>query len=147
VPRIGVEIIVEIPSIPITPSSSSLAATRARGRRGRDLTCRYDVVDAGYLLSADAIAGPAEQRAVIQFRHRRVRDDGGRAGPRDVTRRNVDALGGVVEGPSELHLRRIRVHLAGYVRLLLLRHAVDLRLIRLARRGDCGQSRVGNAAR
>lgn len=51
--------------------------------------------------------------------------------------RHVDTLGGVIEGPAELHFRRIRVHLAGYIRFLLLRHAVDLRLIRLARGRDC----------
>lgn len=52
--------------------------------------------------------------------------------------RNVDTLGGVIEGPLELHFRWICIHLAGYIRLLLFRHTVDFRLVRLARRGDCG---------
>lgn len=56
--------------------------------------------------------------------------------------RHFDTLGGVIEGPMELHFRRIRVHLAGYIRLLLLRHAVDLRLVRLARGRDCGVMKV-----
>lgn len=85
---------------------------------------------------SNSIGGPAEQRAIIQFGHGRVRDDGGCAGPGDMTGGNVDALGGIVEGPAELNLGRVRVHLARYVCLFLLRHAVNLRLIRLAGRRD-----------
>lgn len=81
---------------------------------------------------SNSIGGPAEQRAVIQFRHRCVRDDGGCARPGDMTGGHVDTLGGIVEGPTELDLGGVRVHLAGYVCLFLFRHAVHLRLIRFA---------------
>lgn len=81
---------------------------------------------------SNSIGGPAEQRAVIQFRHRCVRDDRGCAGPGDMTGGHVDTLGGIVEGPTELNLGGVRVHLAGYVCLFLFRHAVHLRLIRFA---------------
>ena len=81
---------------------------------------------------SNSIGGPAEQRAIIQFGHGCVRDDGGCAGPGDMTGGNVDALGGIVERPAELNLRRVRVHLARYVCLFLFRHPVNLRLIRLA---------------
>lgn len=81
---------------------------------------------------SNSIGGPAEQRAVIQFRHRCVWDDGGCAGPGDMTGGHVDTLGGIVEGPTELNLGGVRVHLAGYVCLFLFRHAVHLRLIRFA---------------
>lgn len=79
-----------------------------------------------------SIGGPAEQRAVIQFRHGCVRDDRGCASPGDMTRGYVDTLGGIVEGPAELNLRRVRVHLARYVCLFLFRHSMNLRLIRFA---------------
>lgn len=58
--------------------------------------------------------------------------------------RNVDTLGGVIEGPLELHFRRICIYLAGYIRLLLFRHTMHLRLVRLARRGDCGTRKTND---
>lgn len=101
------------------------------------LTCGYDVIDAGSLLSSNAIPGPAEKRAVVKLDGGHVGGNGGGTGRGYVASVEVDAVRWVVEGPSEVDLGRIGVNLAGYVRLLLFRYPVDLRLVGLARRRDC----------
>lgn len=87
-------------------------------------------------MSSDLIGRPAEQGAVVHLDLRLVARGRGRTGPRDVLTLELYALGGVVEGPSELYLGRIGVYLAGYAGLLLLRHAVNRGLVGLAGRGD-----------
>lgn len=57
--------------------------------------------DAGLALVADPVGCPAEQRAVVQLRHRRVREPTLGAGLRDQPRLHVDAVRRVVERPAE----------------------------------------------
>jgi hypothetical protein len=77
---------------------------------GTHCTCWYDVEDTRSFLHAQFIATPAEQSAVVKFRHGSV---GGRAtGPvrSEVRSGNIDDLGCVVELPGEVDsVLRIRL--------------------------------------
>lgn len=111
-------------------------------KNGLELNARLtggdDVKDAGQSLVSDLVGGVAQQSPVIEFGHRGVGDDAGRAAPGDVRRRDIDGIRGVVEGPAELHVRGVSVHLADDLGPFLLGHPVDPRLVRLATRCDCG---------
>lgn len=101
-----------------------------KGRCPFPLTSCYDVIKAGRFLLADPIGGRAQERAVVQLRHRLVRDNGGGAVTRYVTGGHIDTLRRIVERPLELDVGRIRVHHALDLGRLVFGDPVHSRLIR-----------------
>jgi hypothetical protein len=81
---------------------------------------------------ADAVRGPTQECAIIQFSHRGVGDDTRGACSGNVGRSNIETLCRVVKRPTKLNVRRIRFYFTRDIGLLLLRHSVHPRLIRLA---------------
>lgn len=77
---------------------------------------------------AYSVGSPAEEGAVVEVRERGVGHDGRGAVTLDTPGRDPHPVGTVVECPAVGDVRRVRVHLAGDVDSLLLRHAVDSRL-------------------
>jgi hypothetical protein len=86
---------------------------------------------------ADAVGGPAEECAIIQFSHRGVGDDTRGACSGNVGRSHIETLCRVVKRPPKLDVRRVCFYLTRDIGLLLLRHAVHPRLVRFARWSIC----------
>lgn len=91
--------------------------------------------DTGLPLVTDLVARPAQQRAVVVLRHRRVSDHTGGATSQNVLALYVQALRRAVERPLEVDVTGVGVHLARDVGPLLLGDSVHPRLVGLARRG------------
>ena len=88
--------------------------------------------DARHSLLADAVGGPAQECAIIQFSHRGVGDDTRGACSGNMGRSNIETLCRVVKRPPKMNVGRIRFYFTRDIGLLLLRHAVHPRLVRLA---------------
>jgi hypothetical protein len=105
---------------------------------GTHCTCWYDVEDTRSFLHAQFIATPAEQSAVVKFRHGSV---GGRAtGPvrSEVRSGNIDDLGCVVELPGEVDsVLRIRLKFTRDPYCFLAGDPMNFLLTWLTHRCDC----------
>jgi len=91
---------------------------------------------------ADAVGGPAEECAIIQFSHRGVGDDTRGACSGNVGRSHIETLCRVVKRPPKLNVRRICFYFTGDIGLLLLSHAVHPRLVRLASWSICATTYI-----
>ena len=75
------------------------------------LTCYNYLEDAGYFLVTHFVLAPAQEGAIVQVRHGRVVEPGGRDLVCEPVGRNLGQVPGVVERPVEGHYGWIGIDL------------------------------------
>jgi len=100
------------------------------------------VKDARHSLVADAVGGPTQECAIIQFSHRGVGDDTRGACSGNVGRSHIETLCRIVKRPPKLNVRRIRFYFTRDIGLLLLCHTVHPCLVRFARWSICATTYI-----
>ena len=131
----GLCIIPSMTDVRSTPQEIMLSHSKFIFRM--NLTGRHNVENARFLLGADGVGGPAEQRAVVKGGDGRVGDDAVAAGGGEAALRHVDHVCCVVEGPVEGGLQRVGLHRARHFSVLVPAHGIARHLPRGAHRGVC----------
>lgn len=83
------------------------------------LTCLHDVKEAGQLLPANGVAGPARQGSKVKVAGWFVVEGGGEPRRVHALPRNVQHIPRPVVRPAEAHRRRVRLHLAPHAQRLV----------------------------
>lgn len=100
------------------------------------------MIDARLFLHTEFVLGPAEQRAVVQFSHGRVRGQTARTVHRELCRRQGDDLSAVVELPRERHVAGVGFNFAVDARSFLSGDADRLLLARPTNRRNYKRSQT-----
>lgn len=126
----------QIPKQPFAEKKNYSTRTDQPKQIANQLTCRYDVEDAGALLATDAVARPAGQRPKVLVGPGRVLE---RAGERPRIGHGEDVADAAVARPREAHaVPRVRLDLAAQPHCLLQGRDDLLALVaRLAPRHVC----------